>query len=361
MRKSGTGDISTRITERKGVCEIERRCCLINWVFRERGHSDFGIDADMEESVLEGDEYHLTNRHIAIQIKSGESYVKFDQNRGFYYFDIDSVNHANYWLGSDRPVVVMVYEAPKDFDGDLKTLDKDELFGSVYWAQIKLSNFEKVQNRNSKNDKDPEATDNAKHIYARVYLTEKFTSDSATVFSNIISSYIPTYDSDLQVPSEFNNDYYNKMPDRLSITFNRTTEFIDDILKWIDPSENSISENEESLFLAIEELRMGLLYNLNIDNLRIVRYHEIVKQLLSKDPLNFLEFREYCKNAIQKICDAISGVEYILTIAKKDIDKVTCPGEVQRNLVKQTLYIIDDYLRMLQENRNQLSKTITED
>lgn len=51
-RRTGTKDISNTITERKGVCEIEKRCCSINWVFRERGHSDFGIDADMEESVI---------------------------------------------------------------------------------------------------------------------------------------------------------------------------------------------------------------------------------------------------------------------------------------------------------------------
>ena len=73
-RRTGTKDISNTITERKGVCEIEKRCCSINWVFRERGHSDYGIDADMEESVIENGVPKLTNRHIALQISLSSSY-----------------------------------------------------------------------------------------------------------------------------------------------------------------------------------------------------------------------------------------------------------------------------------------------
>ena len=350
MRNIGTGDISTTITERKGVCEIEKRCCLINWVFRERGHSDFGIDADMEESVFIDNKYHLTNRHIAVQIKSGSSYCKKDQ-KGRFYFDIDDLNHANYWLGSDRPVIVMVYEEPKS---DVALLEEDGLQGTVYWAQIKLSNFKEVPNRKSKNDQSLVTKSRAKHKYARVYLTEKFTKDSAPDFSDIISSYIPTYDSDFEAPSVIlNPNYFAKLSEQLFGEFSRITDYIDDFLSIVGGIDASANINVSSLSLSIESLWLHLLYNRNIVQLLIVRYLDEINQLDRIDQLDFLEFKKFRDEALQKSTKAITELaDYLDKIKKElcDIKEITADQHSLHCLINQTCHSIDDYTKMLRVN-----------
>ncbi len=347
MRKGATGSISATIAERKGVSEIEKRCCMINWVFRERGHSDFGIDADIEESVLEGDEYHLTNRHIAIQIKSGDSYIKFDGRKKQYYFTIDSLRHANYWLGSDRPVIVMVYEEPKDDNGESACPDKDNLLGTVYWAQIKLSNLEKVKTRASKKD-NSQNKGKAKHAYAKVYLTEKFTRESASDFSNIISSYMPTYDSDLDTPSVLSDNHYiDILLRQIYDAISRTTSYVDDILMYINPSGDGISDKQDSLFWAIENFWLNLYYNRNIDNLLISRYLDTIRQYGFINQLDFDEFKVFCNQGIIKLSKVITDLATILTRTKQDLSRLSHITESQNSLIHQTIQTIDDYIKML--------------
>ena len=350
MRKKGTGDIYTTITERKGVCEIEKRCCLINWVFRERGHSDFGIDADMEESVFIDDKYHLTNRHIAVQIKSGSSYTKKDR-KGRYYFDIDDKDHANYWLGSDRPVIVMVYVEPKS---NIGLADDDGLIGTVYWAQIKLSNLEKVTNRKSKNDQNLVTKSRAKHKYARVYLTEKFTKDSASAFSEIISSYIPTYDSDFAAPSVIlNSNYFEKLSEQMFGEFSRITDYIDDFLSIVGGIKGLDSIDISSLSLVIENLWLHLLYNRNIVQLLIVRYLDEINQFDQIEALAFPEFKAYRDKAIRKTTEEITNLTDILDKIKKelcDIKEITFDQHSLHSLINQTCHSIDDYKAMLRDS-----------
>ena len=93
----------------------------IGWSFRERSHSDFGIDADVEQKI----NGKRTNRHIALQIKSGKSYVKIKRN-GKITFSIDPW-HYSYWLQSDRPVLILLY-------------DPDT--GKIYWEQVRLATIQ---------------------------------------------------------------------------------------------------------------------------------------------------------------------------------------------------------------------------
>lgn len=351
MRMLGTGDISTRITERKGICEIEKRCCLINWIFRERGHTDFGIDADMEEAVLYENEYRLTNRHIAIQIKSGDSYIKKDK-KGQYYFDIDDIDHANYWLGSDRPVIVMVFEAPNMSNCYSTSPDEDGLFGKVYWAQIKPSSLVRISNRVSKNDLNPKTKDKATHKFARIYLTEEFTKDSASAFSNIISSYIPTYVSDFKAPSVIlNTKYFEQLCKHLFGALESITSFIDDFYSCVN--DKGTFEDVNSLSIAIENLCLHLLYNRNIDNLLIVRYLDAINQFNQIDQLNFQQFKAYRDKAILDSSNSITKTIDLLDTIKKilrNIRDVLIDQNILCGLINQTCHSIDDYSMMLQVN-----------
>lgn len=111
-------NIDTANMDRIGVSRISTFFEENGWSFRERHHSDFGIDADVEQKI----KGTRTNRHIALQIKSGESYIKVKKN-GKISFSIDPW-HYSYWLQSDRPVLILLY------DPDSK---------KIYWEQVRLA------------------------------------------------------------------------------------------------------------------------------------------------------------------------------------------------------------------------------
>jgi len=91
----------------------------MGWTLRERGRIDYGIDADVEQK----ENSSFTNKHIALQIKSGDSYVKNKDSNGNVVFYIDEW-HYKYWLQSDRPVIILFYDTEKD---------------AIIWDQICLS------------------------------------------------------------------------------------------------------------------------------------------------------------------------------------------------------------------------------
>ncbi len=117
--------IRNNIIERKGVNAIDRVFTNMGWIFRENPHTDYGIDGDVEQVIDD----ELTGRHIALQIKSGDSYLK-ENKGGRITFYIDEW-HYKYWLQYDRPVIILFY---------------DEVNDKVIWDQVKLS---KVTNTNT--------------------------------------------------------------------------------------------------------------------------------------------------------------------------------------------------------------------
>lgn len=114
-------NINNAITERKGVNAIDNAFLSMGWVFRETTHTDYGIDGNVEQTV----DGRPTNSHIALQIKSGQSYLKENRN-GNITFYIDEW-HYKYWLQSDRPVLILFYDDVNDV---------------VIWEQVKLSNIQ---------------------------------------------------------------------------------------------------------------------------------------------------------------------------------------------------------------------------
>lgn len=115
--------INNDIIERKGVNAVENAFLKIGWIFRETPNTDFGIDGNVEQ-VIDG---KLTGRHIALQIKSGNSYIKVKKN-GKITFTIDHW-HYSYWLQSDRPVLILLYDPETN---------------NIYWEQVRLANIEKA-------------------------------------------------------------------------------------------------------------------------------------------------------------------------------------------------------------------------
>ena len=116
-------NISNTLTEREGVAAVQQCLTQMGWIFRENPHTDYGIDGDVEQVMND----EPTNSHIALQIKSGPSYLK-ENREGNITFYIDEW-HYKYWLQSDRPVLILFYDKAND---------------RVIWEQVKLSNIQQT-------------------------------------------------------------------------------------------------------------------------------------------------------------------------------------------------------------------------
>lgn len=148
------GHSDTVITERKGVNAVESIFLDMGWVFRETPHTDYGIDGDVE--LRKNGE--LTGRHLALQIKSGDSYLKENKN-GKITFYIDEW-HYKYWLQYDRPVIILFYDVQSK---------------TVIWEQVRLANIQNTP----------------KQFKIEICPTKTLSSESIDELQNIVDAYKP--------------------------------------------------------------------------------------------------------------------------------------------------------------------------
>jgi hypothetical protein len=93
--------------ERVGINAIESIVLNeLKWLFREQPISDYGIDAHIE--ITEGRSDKPTGKLIALQIKSGKSYLR-EKTKDAYVFR-GSPRHLEYWLKHSLPVIVVLYD-----------------------------------------------------------------------------------------------------------------------------------------------------------------------------------------------------------------------------------------------------------
>lgn len=90
-----TGDIGV---SRVGLIVRE----TMGWEFREQG-SDFGIDAHIE--MIDAGE--VTGKLIGVQIKSGPSFFKKQEEDGFIFSE--DLDKLDYWTRYSLPVIVVLY------------------------------------------------------------------------------------------------------------------------------------------------------------------------------------------------------------------------------------------------------------
>lgn len=89
-------------TDRIGVQIVGKQFESAGYIFREQAISDYGIDAQVELV----DEDTVTGKLIAIQIKSGSSWLQ-EESEGSYIFRGDR-EHLNYWLDHSLPVLIVL-------------------------------------------------------------------------------------------------------------------------------------------------------------------------------------------------------------------------------------------------------------
>lgn len=358
-RKTGTNSIINTITERKGVCEIERMCCEINWLFRERGHSDYGIDADMEESILDNGVPKLTNRHIALQIKSGDSYFKFDKRAKKYFFDIPDTRIAHYWLGSDRPVILMACKFDAVKKTDLNDPGYEDPECQIYWAQIKPANIIAPTHRNSKkirrNGKD------TTHIYGRVYLDKIFNKDSAKEFSDIISTYLPMYDTQLNTPHIILN------PNFIEDNSTKLFKALDDEIDSLEAVHNSLCRNcclfdedieytDSYVYYEIENNQLLQSYSRNIVNLLLTRYLETMVQLKEINYTDSIDLKSMRDEAINKLKVTIDKLVDLIKRYVTNMESDVIPNnDTHISILNQAKAVSNDYICMLEYHLGKLN------
>lgn len=308
--------LSTNNIERIGVSAISLAFEKMGWTFRERVHTDIGIDADVEQKTD-----RLTSKHIALQIKSGESYLKIKKN-GKISFSIDAW-HYQYWLQSDRPVVIMFYDCDND---------------KIYWEHVRLANIEKLL-KNHRIEISPNNT---------------LETSSIQVFNDIIENYVP-------------HNTYEVDPDCVSFDYSiaciqEYNESINDIASKLESFRSKINNivklpkrpNEEILKLHIRQFKKVISSHMEND------YELLTKALwyLATLPKNLPDlFSNEYNNVLDKYIGILSSnksiwlenIERFSMLYNKNI-----PPKVQSE-AKSVIRQIENYVSLIDLSINDFS------
>lgn len=95
-------------SESKGrvlVAEVMKVVALANQICREITVSDHGIDLVIE---FKDDQGEATGVCVAVQCKSGDSYLKLAKSRGVEVFRIRDERHARLWQKQQTPVMLVI-------------------------------------------------------------------------------------------------------------------------------------------------------------------------------------------------------------------------------------------------------------
>lgn len=93
----------TEINERTGVLHVASILTQMGLIFRESSNSDTGIDGYIEEV---NDNHEATGRLLAVQIKSGTSYIHEQGDDIAFYAD---ESHIKYWKLYPIPVILCLH------------------------------------------------------------------------------------------------------------------------------------------------------------------------------------------------------------------------------------------------------------
>jgi hypothetical protein len=112
-----TGDIGVDILSLKVKREL-------SWIFREQAKSDLGIDGQIE---IVNENKEGTGRLIAVQLKTGKSYLKYETTESYTYYGKN--DHLNYWINHSLPVIVVLC---------------DDIEDVCYWVEITRANIKRT-------------------------------------------------------------------------------------------------------------------------------------------------------------------------------------------------------------------------
>jgi hypothetical protein len=95
--------------ERAGVNAIARLAANLGLIWRENQIKDVGIDGQIEYVTPEG---HATGRLVAVQVKSGKSYFKHEEDDFWKFYPEEK--HRLYWERFPIPVILVLHNPTSD-------------------------------------------------------------------------------------------------------------------------------------------------------------------------------------------------------------------------------------------------------
>lgn len=155
--------------ERIGVHSVGLALTKLGLIFRETSNTDTGIDGQIEYVDNEG---YATGKIVAVQIKSGDSYLhdsKTDANNWIFYPEI---KHKYYWENFSIPIILFVYSPSRDkiYFVDVRQYIKINGFGNV-----------KIPKANTLNT-------TAKNIFFECDSNDKSVLEIANVFNTMVQN-----------------------------------------------------------------------------------------------------------------------------------------------------------------------------
>ena len=130
--------VDTSRTERIGVNKAALILSQMGLIFRETSNSDIGIDGQIEEV---DENCNATGRVMAVQIKSGKSYLHEKDDGWRFYVD---EAHKNYWRLFPIPVMLLVHNTE---DSNIYFLDAKYALNSTGEIVIPQKNILSPQNK----------------------------------------------------------------------------------------------------------------------------------------------------------------------------------------------------------------------
>lgn len=92
-----------------GISFVHKQVAKMGFFFRDQPKHDFGIDAHIETADTSG---RGSGRNIAVQIKSGSSYINRGQESTIVHYTDE--RHIRYWAGHSLPTLLVVYDPKQE-------------------------------------------------------------------------------------------------------------------------------------------------------------------------------------------------------------------------------------------------------
>lgn len=102
----------------KGVAAVHNIVADMGCIWRETSKTDVGIDGQIEYVDSQG---YVTGQIVAVQVKSGESYLNWDRERRSIRFTPEP-KHRLYWENFPLPVILVIH---------------DPVTGCAYWQDVR--------------------------------------------------------------------------------------------------------------------------------------------------------------------------------------------------------------------------------
>lgn len=151
----------------------------LGWIFR-RTHEehDYGVDAFIDYVTPDGG---VTGRFVAVQIKTGESYLKKSEDVHWYR---DTREHLNYFLNLPVPVLVMICDphSRRCYWEHLRS-EKIEITGETWRLAIPKSNIFSPGSREMLAPLFGESRDHAALLEADASLAETISKNTLVLYS----------------------------------------------------------------------------------------------------------------------------------------------------------------------------------